>query len=334
MVALKKIWEELLGSVLQSRDSRERIVRTLGASAKGVRASVMPDGQVLELLIEVSPEWKETEPVLPEWRGMGFEIVSLHLSPRPENDQLVLSLREDEQKAVFFAYCGDLVSNLEGVTSPDERASKIKDSIARWGRFFEKCGADGLDIQKQAGLFGELVWLEKMIDNGIDLERVVKSWKGCERNFHDFDVEGKVVEVKTSMMKEPQQITINNERQLDERGLLSLHLFFVSFRKTDGGGLTLDAKVQQIREKITHSQDVLLYFNDSLINSGYLDEHSPKYTSHFIVKEEMLFSVKDDFPRIIEPPNGVGRLKYGVLISSCRSFDADISEFLDSIGGE
>ena len=72
-------------------------------------------------------------------------------------------------------------------------------------------------------------------------------------------------------------------------------------------------------------------FNDCLINAGYLDQHAPKYKSHFIVKEEMLFHVHDDFPRIIDPPNGIGSLKYGVLISSCRSFDAKIPAYLTSL---
>lgn len=331
-VTIKSLWEKLLVTAESSVNPREW--RALGRSAKGVRASIIPAGLVRELLIEVPPTWQESAEDLPQWRGMGFEIIPLSLGPRHENHQLVLSLRDDEQESVFLAYCADLVSNLENITAPQERVLKIKDSIARWGRFFEKCGEDGLGVPKQAGLFGELLWLEKMIDSGLVIERVIDSWKGCKRSFHDFDFGGKVVEVKTSMKKEPLEIFINNERQLDERGLMSMHLFFAALRVADGGGQTLVDKVQQIRDKIEVSHSTLLKFDDCLIDAGYLDAHAQQYNSHFIPREEVLFEVKDDFPRIISPPEGIGRLTYGVLISSCRSFDTNISEYLDSLGAD
>lgn len=331
--SLKAYWEKLLESVQDSGNHGNRVLRALGSTAEGVRASVNPETRELELLIEVPANWKETAPDLPKWRGMGFEIISLSLRPRVENHQLVLSLRDQQQESVFLAYCADLVSNMEGITAAEERVLRVNDSIARWGRFFQKCGSDGLKIEQQAGLFGELIWFEQMIDCGLGLEKVVQSWKGCEGNFHDYDFEGKVVEVKTSMTKEPQQIIINNERQLDERRLLSLHLFFVALRKTEGGGATLHMKVEQIREKISHSPSVRLRFNDCLINSGYLDNDARLYKSHFVVKEELLFEVKNEFPRIVDTHDGIGSLEYGVLISSCRSFDVKISDYLDSLGG-
>ena len=124
---------------------------------------------------------------------------------------------------------------------------------------------------------------------------------------------------------------MNNERQLDERGLSSLHLFFVAIRKAEGGGTTLPNKVASIQEKLVASQAALLRFEDCLVNAGYHDHHAPKYKSHFIVKEEMLFHVRDNFPRIIDPPDGVGSLSYGVLISSCRSFDTNIQEYVAAL---
>ena len=327
---IERTWQELIAAA-DSSDPTQRVYRLLGIAAKGVRASVIPIDNALELLIEVPPAWAESKPKLPQWRGMAFEMLPVSIPPRRENHQLALSLKDGDQKAIFLSYCKDLVDSLEGVSLPSDRTIKIEDSITRWGRFFEKCGSDGLDPASQAGLFGELTWLEKLIDFGLPLQHAVFGWKGCERDFHDFDLLGRVVEVKTSMMKEPQQILINNERQLDERGLKSLHLFFVACRKAEGGGTTLNGIVRSIRSKLGISQSALIHFNDCLINAGYLDQHAYKYKLHFIVKDECLFHVTEGFPRIIDPPNGIGSLKYGVLISSCRSFDVETEDYLKSL---
>ena len=75
------------------------------------------------------------------------------------------------------------------------------------------------------------------------------------------------------------------------------------------------------------------HFNDSLINAGYIDAHAPIYRKHFIVREQLLFHVTGEFPRIINPPNGIGSLNYGVLISSCRTFDTDIEDHLKFLKG-
>lgn len=325
------IWSQLLNSS-ESPESASRVYRLLGESAVGVRASVVPSDRTLELLIEVPGNW-DPERKLPDWTGMTFEFVRISLPPRKDNPHLLLSLNDEDQKSIFLAYCQDLVSNLEGVKVSNERVAKIEASIARWERFFKRCGSDGLSIQKQAGLFGELAWLQLMLESGFNGSRCVESWKGCERNFHDFDMEGRVVEVKTSMRKEPQQIIINNERQLDDQGLTSLHLFFTALRTADGGGQTLPDKIGQVRALLQPEPANLLKFNDSLINAGYIDAHAPIYRKHFIVREQLLFHVTDEFPRIINPPNGIGSLRYGVLISSCRTFDTDIEDYLNSLMG-
>lgn len=330
MNEIEKSWNELLQET-NHQNPTSRLYRLLGTSAVGVRASVIPLDKTLELLIEIPPRWTNADRRLPEWKGMGFSIVPMQIPPRLDNIQLVLSLRDEKQKNIFLAYCNDLVSSLEGIKDPKERSEKIQESIQRWGRFFAKCGTEGLDVQQQSGLFGELTCLDTLIEGGLDLQSAVESWKGCERNFHDFDVSGHVIEVKTTMTKEPQQIIVNNERQLDDRGLKSLHLYFVAIGKSEGGGQSLPMQVDSIRRKLASSQVALTRFNDSLINAGYLDQHVALYRSHFIIKEMKLFRVCDGFPRIIDPPDGIGHLRYGVLISSCRSFDADIQEYIASV---
>jgi hypothetical protein len=331
MDILEKTWNELLTEVGPS-DPTRRLFRLLGSTAVGVRASVIPIDRILELLVEVPLTWSFGNK-LPEWRGMAFSLLPWVIPPRREHQQLVLSLRDEGQKSIFLAYCNDLVRSLEGVVNTKDRVSKIEESIVRWGRFFEKCGSEGLSVFQQAGLFAELTWLELLLSTKLSPDEAIASWKGCERNFHDFDLSGDVVEVKSSMTKEPQQITISNERQLDDRGLKSLHLFFVALRRAEGGARSLPQKVESILRSLSPSTPASIRFRDCLTNAGYLDHHASHYRSHFIIKEQMLFRVHDKFPRIIDPPDGVARIKYGVLISACRSFESKIDEYLKDRAG-
>ena len=89
--------------------------------------------------------------------------------------------------------------------------SVFNEFLERWTSFFERSGTEGLSANRQRGLFGELFWLDKMIVSGISSYIALNSWKGCQRSFHDFEINGMVVEVKSTMTKNPVKVTINNE---------------------------------------------------------------------------------------------------------------------------
>ena len=326
MFNASEIWEQLLAKSSDD-DPGARIYQALGNTAVGVRASVIPVSSTLELLVEVDREWLGTAK-LPEWRGMSFDRLRMEIPPRTENHQLVLSLRDEDQKQIFLAFCNDLVTSLEGATNAEKRIGRIEEGILRWGRFFEKCGPEGLSVNRQCGLFGELVWLERLLDTGLETSKAVGAWKGCERDYHDFDLNGRIVEVKTTMSKEPRQIVISNERQLDERGLVSLNLLVLSLRKAMGGGDSLPCKVKTIRKFLKSYPAALLRFEECLINAGYLDQHEQLYKWQFIIAEESLFEVRDGFPRLVDLPDGIGRLTYSVVLSSCRSFEVAMDQYL------
>ena len=321
------IWEELEREGRSQEQPAERLFRALGASAVGIRAGYLPGKDVLELLIEVPASWAG-DSVIPKWRGMGHEIIDLSLPPRQKALHLRLFLVNQEHREIFLMVCEDLVSALEGITQASFRVKEIEACLLRWRRFFERSGTDGLSIEMQQGLFAELTWLNGLLEAGIDPGKAVSSWKGCERGYHDFDLEGHVVEVKSTKTKEPLSVLISNERQLDDNGLLSLNLYVLSVHFADGGGMTLPDRVESLRSALGDAPAASDLFRKKLLSAGYLDRHADLYTQHLVIKSENLYQVIQGFPRITATPYGIGDLRYRVFLAACEAFRAKISAYL------
>jgi hypothetical protein len=307
-----------------------RVYRAVGKSALGVRASYVPDTGTVELLVEVPSEWSSNE-VVPEWAGMGHELLELVLQPRTAARQLRLFLKSTEHRPIFSAVCDDIVRSLESASNADQRARQVTACLVRWRRFFDRVGTEGLTWEMQQGLFAELVWFAKALDAQMHPHAVLDAWKGCERDYHDFDFRGQAIEVKSTRAKEPQSVVVNNERQLDDRGLRSLHLLVIGLQSVEGGGRTLPELITQIGEMFQSDPLAQVRFEDCLVAAGYHAQHADKYTSRWIVTSERLFQVVEGFPRIIDLPPGVGEIRYRVVVGACEKFKINSGDYVSNL---
>ena len=324
---ITSVWEDLEREALYETLPSVRLYRALGASAIGIRAGLLPHQGILELLVEVPDGWTG-ENVIPAWRGMGHEVVALRLLPREEAHHLRLFLVSPEHREVFLTVCEDLVVALEGIADSTSRVKEIEACLLRWRRFFEQRGPEGLTQGMQQGLFAELRWLQRLLEANVDPKRAVSAWKGCERGYQDFDLGGYVVEVKSTRTKEPLSVMISNERQLDDRGLQSLHLYVLNLQEVDGGGITLPGQVEVLRAALAVSPASLAAFQRGLVNAGYLDRDAEQYARHWVIKAEDLYRVGDGFPRITTVQPGVGDLRYRVFLAACERFKTDVNDHL------
>ena len=161
-----------------------------------------------------------------------------------------MQLKTDEPLEVFLSVCADLVRQFELATTPADRKKTFISFLENWARFFSKAGNKGLSKTDQQGLYGELNWLKFIIQNDVEKGAALNAWKGCERNYHDFEVSGEVVEVKTTKSKAPRKVWISNERQLDDTGLNSLHLLVLTLVISESGGQTLPELVAEISAEL------------------------------------------------------------------------------------
>lgn len=295
----------------------------------GFRLSCCFPDRSLELLIELEQAHVFSEFSFPDWKGMRFELINLSV-PAINSNHLSLKLEHGEFRDIFTVLCADLANDLLYATS-DTRMLVLASFLNRWTNFFEKYGQKGLSSERQRGLFGELYWLRKLLENDIGCMCAINAWNGCEKGYHDFKIGGLTVEVKTTISKEPRRVFINNERQLDDRGLTSLHLLVLSLIMSDGGGETLPEIIDSILLAISDYPFEKMKFQQCLINAGYLDIHKSIYLNTYTIKKEELFIIKEGFPRIIDMPNGLGDIKYSLTIAAAKSYLFDINKYLEQI---
>ncbi len=114
------------------------------------------------------------------------------------------------------------------------------------------------------GLFGELTYLEYLIDNlNLPINDVLSFWKGPFDANHDFELIDKNVEVKTKL-KNSKIINIASEYQLEIDPGKELELAVVTIELLKDNGDTLKQIVNRIREKIIAAGGLMNIFRDAL----------------------------------------------------------------------
>lgn len=321
---LVSIWRELEGRY----SGEDGVYRRLDlAHETGIRMAVLSPGRTWAILVEVSPE-DITSLVPPRWRGMGMSVLP-HTGPVPSMKHICLYVEALEHRPVFTALCTDIVRTLES-TSAAERMGNLQQCFYRWSRFFERWNQEGMALERQRGLLGELEFLDMLLKRQIPAFTSVSSWKGCDGGVHDFALGGNAIEVKTTIMKEPRKVRINSERQLDDDHLESLVLFVVTLQETETNGVSLPDKISELRETLESDVNAASLFETRLISAGYVDSDSEKYTRSYVIKKKEPFAIQSGFPRIVSLPSGLGDVQYTLMISACESYRIGIDDMMNT----
>jgi len=331
--SIKEIWLKLESDAASNGLTEKRMYKRLDFEYEsGIRLGYTLPEKILEILIQIEESDSDIENLYPKWRGMTFETIVLDI-PRHKTKHIRLFLTSQEHRDIFIIVCEDLILCLRECKNIKQRKIELIHFLKRWSRFFERCGYEGLSQSQQMGLFGELFWLNFMIEKGVDINKALISWKGCEHGYHDFVFGDRVLEVKTTRTKEPQKVRIGNERQLDDQGFRSLHLFILTLHSIRGNENSLPELVDQIR-RLLGGSSASAPFERSLIKAGYLDVHAAAYSTKYVVKKKELFQVQNGFPRIIRIPEGTGDLSYSITVSACKDFNKDIPDYLQMLSKE
>lgn len=328
---INKIWLELESEAKEKENDTQRAYRRI-KSIKGfeVRIGCFLPKRSPEILIQT--DFVKIKDTFPEWRGMTFENIVLDI-PKKGTNHLKISLTDNQYRDVFSYVCSDLINNIKTCKSDSEIKNEFKEFLYKWTVFFKNTNGSILSDSRQLGLWGELNWLHTLLKSNIKSEVSLKSWIAPDKRVYDFDIDSQVVEVKATRTKEPRKIIINNEKQLNDIGLKSLHLLVFSAKTGKKRVGSLPEIVERIKKSIDE-KSLLRIFENKLIKSGYLKIHEKKYMSAFIIEKIELFKIRDGFPRIITLPKGTGDIKYSILISSCMDYQVSLENYLKELSGD
>jgi hypothetical protein len=219
----------------------------------------------------------------------------------------------------------------EAVLKGEAPQAALRESVALWESLLERAAI--LSEERQAGLFGELLFLERLIGAGVP--DAVATWVGPDRQAHDFRRGDDEFEVKTTG-GQLRIHRINGQGQLSPS--VGCRLFLVSMQIGDAGsgGLTLPELVDNVRAAIgsEHRQN----FEARLHASGFVERHRVHYGRRRRLRSAItLVPVEDGVPRLVPDalaalpprfaPDRIGKVVYDIDVSGLGHIDGS-PEFL------
>lgn len=153
-----------------------------------------------------------------------------------------------------------------------------------------------LSEHQELGLYGELLVLEHLIRSAGE-QLALGSWRGPEREEHDFGLDSYDIEVKTTL-SEDRSHRISSLTQLQPS--LDRDLWLVSVQLTVGGigGATLPERIDSIMDRLS-GPALRRVFVERLTSLGWDSSHSHLYTRRFTARGDVVtFKITDEFPAI------------------------------------
>jgi hypothetical protein len=273
-----------------------------------------------------------TIPELKNYRFKGVEIYSLP-NEAESKTELYIYLLDNELKDIFSLFIQNILEDIEKSVTEIEAIKTTLNVVSKWKKLFDKINFNGLSIEQQKGLIGELLFLNTLLNDEKTSPNAVNTWTGAEQDFQakDFTLGSVGVEVKFTSSKQP-RIKVSNERQLDAENLSELFLILYSTEAVKDNGISLNSIVEQTRQKIS-TADERSIFNAKLQLNGYFDDDKEHYGRMYSLKRTFLFIVKSDFPKIIKGqlPLGIYDTSYSIEISAVENFIVEIETIFEKI---
>jgi len=269
-----------------------------------------------------------------EFRGLRFDKTY-----DPDNSDFLLLnlvLVEGQFKDIFDTLVSDVLESVINESDINVILKNYSNRLIKWQSLFERFIQPGLTGEEQRGLFGELYMLDKMLERMPDKSASLFTWTGATGQPQDFQGLGWAVEVKTCLSGNHHKIQINGERQLDIRAIDFLAIHQIIIEKSNSEGSSLNAKVDNIVERLKDEFSLLTRFRSLLAEAGYFDHQRDLYEEpQYVVRQENIFVVKEEFPRIQpdEIRNGVDGLRYRISVSDCMQWKISEEALFNKIQG-
>lgn len=278
------------------------------------------------LIFQHQPE-NRPQQKLPNLRGLEIE------SRRPQgnkNDLLVIRLKDNEQREIFYQLCLDIISATRLARSEEEAVERFLARTWRWHRLLRGGRDDRLSEEEQKGLIGELQLMREHLFPSIGVAASINAWTGPLDAPKDFEVGRVCIEAKARRGAATPFVAVSTEHQLDTKGLDALFLYVAEVTGTtedDPTGFTVTELAKGVLEDIqTRDPSVIELFEERLLSTGF--DWPDNYTDmKWLLGPERVFEVSEDFPRITPQayPTGVANVRYSISLQDCEQFRTDFN---------
>jgi hypothetical protein len=271
-------------------------------------------------------------PELKSYRFKGVEIYTLQ-NESDNKIELYIYLLDNDLKDIFSLFIQNILEEIVKSVTESEAIKTTLNVVSKWKKLFDKINFNGLSLEQQKGLIGELLFLNTLLNNDKPIVNAVNTWTGAEQDFEakDFTLGTVGVEVKFTASKQP-RIKVSNERQLDAENLNELFLVLYSTEAVKDNGISLNSIIEQTRQKILTEEERSI-FNAKLQLNGYFDEDKEHYEKMYSLKRTFAFTVTSTFPKIVKShlPLGIYDTSYSIEISAVENFIVEPETIFEKI---
>lgn len=232
----------------------------------------------------------------------------------------VLGLKERSQAELFETLCCDIVSVGDSAQDPNDALSKAIQRTRRWSFLLRGGQTEGLSIEEQQGLVGELAFLRDLTRK-LGPEAAVDAWKGPSGSPRDFEFIGCCVEVKTRRSAAKPSIVVSSAEQLADVNDGRLFLRVINVESAIAPvGMTIHDHVETTRELFNDAESALDVWEEAINLTGY-DSENDYDDRCWVVGSHNTYEVIQGFPRVPYPLlSGIQNLKYSIDLSVCEEF--------------
>lgn len=325
MINIKSIWEN-------QKPTGEVIIRTKIDEIPHLNCFAATNHITGQHLYIMSASKNVAIPELKNYRFKGVEIYTLP-NEAENRIELYIYLLDNDLKDIFSLFIQNILEDIEKSVTESEAITTTLNVVSKWKKLFDKINFNGLSLEQQKGLIGELLFLNYLLDNEKTSVNAVNTWTGAEQEFQakDFTLGSVGVEIKFTSSKQP-RIKVSNERQLDAENLIELFLVLYSTEAVKDNGISLNSLIEQTRQKISTEEERNI-FNAKLQLNGYFDEDREHYGKMYSLKKTFAFTVTSDFPKITKSqlPLGIYETSYSIEISAVEKFIVEPEQILAKI---
>lgn len=268
-------------------------------------------------------------PELKNYRFKGVEVFPIEVGNTVE---LNIYLLDNDLKDIFSLFVQNILEDIVSCVTESEAITTTLNVISKWKKLFDKINFNGLSNEEQKGLIGELLFFNELLDNQKLSANILNAWSGPDFEDKDFAFGSIGIEIKLTSSKYP-KLKITSERQLDAQSLSELFLILYTTEEVKDGGVSLNSLIEQTKQRVSVNLAELRYFNERLMQLGYMEEDKEQYNKMYSVKKTFGFVITSDFPKIIKSqlPLGVYNTSYLIELSAVEKFITEIGTIIKKL---
>lgn len=260
------------------------------------------------------------ETLVTKSRDLKSMLAEIHVDDVLVDGRSAVEIWTDSE--ILFPNFYQLVSEIVRAVVDDGEApdTALLSAVARWEALLSRPSL--MSEESQAGLFGELWLLERLIGSMGPL--AVDAWVGPVPQPHDFRLGDVELEVKTTSGS-ARVHTINGVGQLEPSLGCTLYLVSLKLANAGTGGRSLPEAVAAIEAMLAASPITLARFQSGLAKNGYDPLHANRYSRRRRLRDNAaLIEVADGVPRLTSEalasidaqfaPERLGRVVYAVNV--------------------